>query len=348
MNDIDQAYIGLDLHATRSDFGVIDGHGRRRVTKELPTDPQRLTQWLEELPARRKYLAIEEGPLTQWMSWQLREAVDTLTVCDPKENFLISRSPKKTDRVDALKLARLLRMGELRAVWHPEGLNPRALFAQVGSHYVHMRRRQVRLKQQIKALYRRWGVLKVSGEALYSQTERGRFLTQLADPVLVRQLEAYYQLLDQALEAQDRARRDLFRLGKPYPEITEFIRIPGIGRLGAHLFDAIVQTPHRFPTISRLWRWMGLAVTDRSSNGKPLGYQRLERAGHGELKAISYRGWKAGALQCTQPNEVSRFYQRSLQRSNTKLAARLNTQRKIIKVMWTLWRKQLRYDPQAF
>ncbi len=109
-----------------------------------------------------------------------------------------------------------------------------------------------------------------------------------------------------------------------------------------------MQTPHRFPTIAKLWRWIGLAITDRSSSGKPLGYERLEQAGHGELKAVSYQAWKAGALQCKEPNEVSRFYQRSLANSTTPLAARLNTQRKIIHVMWTLWRGQRCYNPQAF
>ncbi len=182
MKAIQQAYVGLDLHATRSTFGVIDEAGRRQGLEEMSTDPHRMTRWLEQLPAAHICLALEEGPLSQWMSWQLREVVDELIVCDPKQNFLISRSPRKTDAIDAVKLARLARLGELEPVWHPEGPNPRALFAEAGSHYVHMRRHQVRLKQQIKQLYRRWGVLQVRGEALYDPNERERFLARMDPP----------------------------------------------------------------------------------------------------------------------------------------------------------------------
>jgi hypothetical protein len=329
-------------------FGVIDSAGNQRALEQLPTDPDQLRRWLDQLPARRKYLAVEEGPLTQWMGWQLAGVVDELVVCDPKENFWISRSTRKSDGPDALKQARLLRMGELAPVWHPPKKNRRALFSAAARHYLAMRRHQVRLKQQIKALYRRWGVLRVAGEALYSESARQGYLEQVADGSIRRQLGSYYAMMDQAVQAQDRAKDRLQQMGAGYPEIGEFQKVPGVGPVGAHLFDAIVQTPHRFPTAAHLWSWSRLAVTDRTSDGKPLGYERLDPNGRSEIKDISYRAWKAGALQAGEPNEVNRFYEASLQRTGNPTHARLNTQRKILKVLWTLWRKQRCYDPQRF
>ena len=176
MNQIDVAYIGLDLHASTSTFGVIDSNGTKCLHQQLPTNPKHLSQWLEELPVRHRFLAIEEGPLTQWISWQLTDHVDELIVCDPKENFLISRSAKKNDVLDAFRLARLLRMGELHSVWHPKQKNDRALFAAAGAHYLAMRREQVRLKQKIKSTFRRWGVFDVAGETIYSTNGRQDYL----------------------------------------------------------------------------------------------------------------------------------------------------------------------------
>jgi hypothetical protein len=348
MRKLDEAYIGLDLHASTSVFGVIDQHGNQQIQQRIPTEPPRLSKWLGRLPARRKYLAVEEGPLTQWVGWELSGCVDELVACDPKQNFLISRSARKADGVDAIKLARLLRMGELASVWHPKGKNKRALFAAAARHYLAMRRHQVRLKQQIKALFRRWGVLRVEGETIYGKQGRRPYFQQLADPLIERELHSYYAMMDEALEAQQIAKASLYRLGKGYPEIIEFKKIPGIAQVGAHLTSAIIQTPHRFATASKLWSYSQLGVTDRSSSGKPLGFERLDRNGRAELKDISYRGWKAGALQAKDENEVKRFYKASLQRTHDDTHARLNTQRKLLKVIWTIWKKNVCYDPQRF
>jgi hypothetical protein len=348
MKQLNVAYIGLDLHATSSEFGVIDGQGQEQQRKTLPTNPQLMNDWLGGLAANHKFLTVEEGPLTQWISWQLREQVDELLVCDPKENFWISRSAKKTDSIDAVKLARLLRMGELRSVWHPAEKNDRALFAAAAAHYITMRREQVRLKHQIKSRFRRWGVIDVTGESVYSKQGRAGYLEQLTDKCIHVQIEKLFTLLDHTVQAQEDAKLALQRLGSCYEEITEFQKMPGIGPILAHLFSALVQTPHRFKSAGQLWRWSRLGITDRSSSGKPLGYQRLDPNGRTEMKDISYRAWKAGARQATESNEVKRFYEKSLVESNTPTNARLNTQRKILKVLWTIWRKQVRYNPDLF
>lgn len=348
MNQLNVAYTGLDLHATHSEFGVISGQGQVQKRHKLETDPKLMKDWLASLSADHIFLAVEEGPLTQWISWQLNGVVDELIVCDPKENFWISRSAKKTDSIDAIKLAKLLRMGELRRVWHPKQKNDRALFAATASHYMTMRREQVRLKHQIKSRLRRWGVVDVSGEAVYSPQGRAGYLEKLADDCIHKQIAALFTLLDVAVDAQAAAKEQMLRLGNTYEEITEFQKMPGVGPILAHLFSGIVQTPHRFNTIQQLWRWGGLGITDRDSNGRPLGYQKLDPNGRSDIKDISYRVWKAGARQATSTNEVKRFYETSLANSTSQTNARLNTQRKILKVLWTIWRKQVCYNPDLF
>ena len=82
-----------------------------------------------------------------------------------------------------------------------------------------------------------------------------------------------------------------------------------MGPIGAHTFDAYIQTPHRFAKRNRLWRYCRLAVTDRSSDGKPLGYKRLDKSGVGELKALSHRAFMSAMKS---DNEVKRFYLQSL------------------------------------
>jgi hypothetical protein len=47
-------------------------------------------------------------------------------------------------------------------------------------------------------------------------------------------------------------------------------------------------------------------------------------------------------------NEVRRFYYRSLQRTLSRKHARLNTQRKIVAVMYSIWKKKDAYRPELF
>ena len=135
------------------------------------------------------------------------------------------------------------------------------------------------------------------------------------------------------------------QLGRKYAEIREFMKIPGIADINAHIFDAFIQTPFRFSKKNRLWKYCRLSITDRSSDGKALGFQRIDRSGIGELKALSFRAFVAAM---SGDNEVKRFFVASLHRTHSQKHARLNTQRKILSVMYSIWKKGVAYRPEFF
>src|SRR5436190_21651798 len=56
---------------------------------------------------------------------------------------------------------------------------------------------------------------------------------------------------------------------------------PGLGVVGAHVFAAYICDPTRFDTPAGLIRYCQLGIRDRSSDDKPLGYEQLDRHGHG-------------------------------------------------------------------
>jgi hypothetical protein len=68
-----------------------------------------------------------------------------------------------------------------------------------------------------------------------------------------------------------------------------------VGRIGSHLCVAYIQEPRRLEQPQQLFRYCRLGIRDRSSDNKPLGFQQLDRNGHGVLKAISLvtgLGWR--------------------------------------------------------
>lgn len=339
-------YLGLDAHTLTCVLAATDSSGYQISAKEFSTSETALIHHVVEIRARHKYLAVEESSLAGWIANTLRPYVDELIVCDPRHNALISRSGNKDDVTDAYKLCRLLRMDELLRVYHTDALD-RADFKIAVQQYLAFRGDHVKLKSQIKAKYRQAGVVRVEGTEVYSKSHRKRYLTRLPTKPRQKIMANLYAGLDGIGRLREVARTDMIALGRRYPEIKQFQRMPGIGVVGSHAFSAFIQTPHRFATKQKLWRYCQLGIIGRSSAGKPLARTRLDRSGTGILKAISHQCW-ASALRTKDPNEVSLFYEASLRRTGNPVRARLNTQRKVLAVLWTIWKNNVDYQPALF
>ena len=335
-------YLGLDAHARLCVLALMNASGRVIGTEAFSTSEAALVQAVSDAPARIKYLAVEESALAGWIANALRPHVDERIVCDPRHNALISRSGHKDDYADAIKLCRLHRMGELKSVY-PTDDSDRVDFKIAVQQYLALRRDPARLKTQIKANYPH--VVNVAGTQVFGQTERERYLKQVPSKARRQSIGRLYAMLDATGRVRKEARAAMVELGRRYPEIKQFRRVPGIGVVGAHVFSAFIQTPHRFATRQKLWRYCRLGIYQRSSAGKPVIRTRLDRSGSGALKAVSYQCWLS-ATHTAEPNEVSRFYEASLRRTGNDIRARLNTQRKVLTVLWTIC--DVDYDPNLF
>jgi len=334
----------LDAHSKNCVLGHLDDQGRELQWWPFPTQPQKLIAQIQAIPAADKRLMLEESNLARWLGQLLKPHVQQLVVCDARRNRLISHDHHKHDRRDAFALARLLRLNEFKSVWQPVE-DQRVLFKRCAQSYEQAVQRQTRLKLQLKALFQHWGLFP-TGSTVFSQTGRAVWLKQLPYDALRSQALLLYALLDQALTSQTQCRRLLCQTGRQFPEVPRLRTVPGIGLVGAHLFVAYVQDPTRFRKFSQLTRYCRLGIRDRSSDDKPLGYQQLDRQGNGTLKAISYRAYLQAAKRRAGP--VWEFYQFSLRHTRSSTHARLNTQRKILLTLWTLWLTGREFNPETF
>ena len=338
------AFLAMDVHTKHCVLGDMEADGYFRGTIRVQTSEQNIIKALKTVKAKEKYLTLEESTLAYWVARVAAPHVTEVIPCDPKHNVLIYRSPYKHDKVDTKKLCQLLRLGDLHYVYHPEN-DHRALFKAAANHYIDLRNQQTALKHKIKAMYRYWGIIDLSGLTVFSPKGRQNFLKQVKHVSVYDQLLNLYALMDKTVSLQKKALKSMEHFGCKYPEIEEFKRIPGVGEVGAHIFDAYIQTPHRFANKHKFWRYCKMGVTDHTSDGKPLGFKHLDPSGVSELKAIAYRAWMCAMKG---DNEVKRFYSESLRRTRSKVHARLNTQRKILATMYGLWKTGELYDPQRF
>jgi transposase len=116
---VEGSWVGLDVHARSVVAGVLDGESGELRCWRAPVRCEETVVWLGRLPAPVR-VAYEAGPTGYGLARACAAAGIACTVAAPSK---IPRAPGdrvKTDRRDAERLARLLRLGELVAVRIPE------------------------------------------------------------------------------------------------------------------------------------------------------------------------------------------------------------------------------------
>jgi transposase len=112
-------WVGLDVHARKVVAGVLDAQSGEVRSWRAPALAAETVEWLRQFPAPIR-VAYEAGPTGYGLARACAAAGIVCTVAAPSK---IPRAPGdkvKTDRRDAERLARLLRLGELVAVRVPE------------------------------------------------------------------------------------------------------------------------------------------------------------------------------------------------------------------------------------
>src|SRR6266699_5610404 len=342
-------YAALDLHSRYSVLGSMDYDGNTQPKVRFPTSALLLRKNIEALRQKKRpiYLTMEAGAFTRWASAIARPLVERLIICEPRHNRLINSNPTKSDEADVEGMCLLLRLGKLKEVWMGTD-RTREIYRALVYELLNWRDAQRQLKALIKARYRQWGVLKLHGLKVFSKRWRQEYLEQLPGEEARRMLLRLYGQHDHAIAQWNETLKEVERMGKAFWEVQEFERIPGVGPIAAHVFSAIIEEPGRFKTKHQLWKYSGLGITDRTSDNKPLGYQRLDRRGNRELKNLSYHAWRTARKSTTGPNVIKAFYQQSRQRTGSVRHARLNTQRKILETMWMMWLRRQAFDPKRF
>lgn len=112
-------WVGLDVHARKVVAGVLDaGTGELRSLR-APSLPAETVDWLRQFSAPVR-VTYEAGPTGYGLARACAQAGIACTVAAPSKIPRASGDKIKTDRRDAERLARLLRLGELVAVRVPE------------------------------------------------------------------------------------------------------------------------------------------------------------------------------------------------------------------------------------
>ena len=147
-------YIGRDVHKEATTIAVMNSAGKLVMESIVETKAATMVQFFEGLRGEL-YVRLEEGTWAAWLYDLLKPHVTKVVVCNPRKNALL-KTGNQSDRIDARKLAELLRAGLLSAVYPGEtGLRT---LKELCRSYLAISKDLARTMNRIKALYRSWSI----------------------------------------------------------------------------------------------------------------------------------------------------------------------------------------------
>lgn len=337
-------YIALDLHHTHTVMEAQTAKGGIVLHRDIPTESAYLIDSVKRLRGP-KGVVIEEGPMADWAMRVLKPYVSEVIICDPHRNRLICGDDQnKNDHLDPGNLITLYRTGQLRAVHHPEHQSMMDLRRWVWLYHDLVDLAAAAMNK-IKASYREVGIQ--YGQAdVYSLKGRMRWLEQMPRRRLVRDRMAFqYANLDHLVDRRDTIRKRLYRMVRRHPLAKRFLAIPGYGQVRAITFLVIVNTPYRFCSPQKLWRYGGLGLREKQSSHPEDKKLRRPKRYNRRLKAVA-KGAMEMALIKPPGNPFQRIYQEMLARGLKEPLARLVVARKMLSVPWGMWKSNSEYDPR--
>ena len=326
-------YVGLDLHKKYVTACVIDRDGML-VARErrLGTSIDVLLSWLAPLGSDVA-IALEATLYWAWLHDRLTAAGYQVTVVHAQQVKLICAARCKTDPVDAAKLADLLRMDLLPAIWVPDAETRAQRKLLRGRAWLVRRRTQV--KNRVHA-YLAEENQRIGVTDLFGQAGREWLATvELPQPVRV-QVELLLELLDLLDRQIGRLDRQVRKEVTKSPVAQQLESIPGVGPFAALLLAAELGSLDRFPTSHHLASYAGLVASTRSSGDKTR-HGSVGPAGSSWLKWIVI---EVVQTLKRQPGPVREHYERLL-RAKGKQKATVAAARKLCcYVYWMLRRGQ--------
>lgn len=331
--------LAVDLGQSKSAACLYESESGRHWFITIPTTPAAVHDLVvEHQPAR---VVVEIGPVTGWVCDLCRALSIPIEVADTtQEAWRWKNVKRKTDRDDALKLARLSAMNQLHHVHVPDPLG--RAWRELITYRHGLIGRRTAIKNSIRAVLVRQTIRWPDGAAGWSKARRKELAVLAAgegglwrsmlreDLAQLETVEASVAKIEEELDA----------MAAQNPRVALLQTIPGVGPRLAETIVAVIDDPHRFRNRKQVGCYAGLTPR-KIQSGKMDRQGRISRKGHDLLRSLlvevswlgrRYNPWMKGV------------YERALKGSPArKKIAIVALARRLLVVCWAMLRDGTRW-----
>ena len=346
MNNVSQEqekiYFGLDISQKNIEIFALKGEKGVPFGKIL-NNQKSLNDFFDKVPFPSKTItvALETGTHSAWISHCLEQRGYEVIVAHARDLAFIYKGDKKSDRIDAEKLARVARAD--KKLLHPVRLMSKtrqeALLA-IKARDLLMKERTC-IVNAIRGFVRSLGI----DDAEYSIETINKMYSVL--PKEIRQnLRGLFSVLTAINNNISSYDKRLKKIAEEYPETKILQQVKGVGPIIALSFALIISDPNRFSS-KECASYLGL-VPKRDQSGETDKQLGITKSGNKLLRRLLVQGAQYIMGPFGEDCDLRNFGNRIAQRGGriAKKKATIAVARKLAITMLALWRNpDVKYDP---
>jgi transposase len=335
-------YTGIDYHKRYSVLCTVDASGQRvQSARVAQNEPAAFAAYFQRLPAPSEAV-LEACWNWGWLHDLLSETPNVVSVvlAHPGKTRIIAEAQIKTDRLDAEKLATLLR-GNLVARAHasPPAVRARKCVLRQRVYWVRMR---TRLRNRTHALLARQRRLElpVCSDLFGKRGLQWLRTLQLPAPdnVLLQQILAGFDLLSAHIKTLEQA---ITIHNQQDPAAARLQTLPGVGAILAAVIASEIDGIERFCRPEKLCAYAGLVPTTHASGGKVHHGPLLPFCNEWLRWAFIEASWSA----VSRDPALSALYRHQRARGKPGPKAITVVARRLCRIAWHLLHEQRNYLP---
>jgi transposase len=326
-------YCGIDLHARSMYLCILDDTGKTVYHKNIPCNPK---QFLEAISPFRRDLVVGVECIFCW--YWIADLCEAKGIPFVLGHALYMKSihgvKTKNDRIDSLKIARLLRGGNFPVayVYPPEMRSTRDLMRR-RTHFV---RKRAELLSHIQNTATQYNLAPLGNLSKAGHRLNKDIVGHFPDPVVQLMVQTNLELIDHYDPIIQRLDKQILALARSHDQRSLLLlqTIHGVGEVLSLTMLYEIHDIARFPSKQDFCSYGRLVKPQKSSAGKKYGTSG-KRIGNAHLRwAFS----EAAIFFLRKNKEAERYYNRLINRHGKSKALSIVAKRLGIAVYYMLKR----------
>jgi transposase len=318
-------FAALDLHKKEVEAALLDDQGNILHRSRFAATRESLEAFAKA-KLSDAIVAVEATTNTWPVVAILLPLVKKLVVSNPLRTKAIASAKIKTDKVDALTLAQLLRTGYLPEVWIPDEAT--RLMRQRSTERAMLSADRTRIKNRIHSVLHQRLIEAPSGD-LFSRAGLAWLKTLPLDPFGRDALDRHLRQLDRVEQELAALTQQIAVHAHQTPEVKLLMTLPGVDFTVAETILAALGDTSRFETPDKAAAYLGLVPSTRQS-GDHCYHGPITKQGARHARWLLVQAAQHAALH---PGPIGAFFRRIAKKKNRNVAV-VAVAHKLVVLAW--------------
>ena len=330
-------FVGMDVHKNYLQVAVLDEKGKVLNNSRVDNNLIKVNEFFDSLrPSNDTKVVMESSGMWYNIYECLSKRHLDIRLSNPTKTRAIALAKIKTDKLDAVKLADLLRGGYIAECYIPT--RGTMELRELVRHRAALVRMRTKLKNKIHSILFMNGTSTISYVGTHTFTKG--YIEKLKELNDYR-INGYLRIIESLNDEVNTVSKRILLLAQEDEMAKLLTTVPGIGYYSALLIVSEVGDINRFPDSYHLCSYAGLIPSTRSSGGMTY---------HGSITKTGSKYLRWIMLECVHAHirneknsNVTQFYHRiSKKKGNSKAAVAAAS--KLVKIVYWIMKEKRTYN----